>query len=52
MPDKNCSTPDSVFASILARACNLKDGIALALSITRGSDSQAKAFSLVSGTNL
>jgi CDGSH-type Zn-finger protein len=49
MPDKNYSTPDSGFASILARACGLKDGIALALSTTHRSDSQAKAFSLVSG---
>jgi CDGSH-type Zn-finger protein/truncated hemoglobin YjbI/ferredoxin len=49
MPDKNFPTPDSVFHSILARACDLKDGIALALSVTHGSDSQAKAFSLVSG---
>jgi hypothetical protein len=48
MPDKNCSTPE-LFASIQARACNLKDGIALALSITQGSDSQARAFCLVSG---
>jgi CDGSH-type Zn-finger protein/truncated hemoglobin YjbI len=49
MPDKNSPTPDSVLHSILARACDLKDGIALALSVSDRSDSQTKAFSLVSG---
>jgi DNA-binding LytR/AlgR family response regulator len=49
MPDKNSPTPDSVLHSILARACDLRDGIALALSVSDRSDSQIKAFSLVSG---
>ena len=47
MPDKNFLTPDSVFGSVLARACDLKNGIALALSTTCGSDSATKMFSLV-----
>jgi CDGSH-type Zn-finger protein/truncated hemoglobin YjbI len=49
MPDKNSPTPDSVFHSILARACDLRDRSALALSIPDQSDSQTKAFTLVSG---
>jgi hypothetical protein len=35
--------------SILARTCDLGNGIALALSVSDRSDSQTKAFSLVSG---
>jgi hypothetical protein len=49
MPDKNSPTPHSALHSILARACDLRDGIALALSVSDRSDSQTKAFSLVGG---
>ena len=49
MPDKNSPTPDSVLHSILARASDLKDRIAIALSVSDRSDSQTRAFSLVSG---
>ena len=48
MPDKNSPTPDSVLHSILARACDLRDGIALALSASERSDSQTKALTTVS----
>ena len=48
MPDKNSPTPDSVLHSILARASNLRDRIALALSVSDRSGSQTNAFSLVS----
>jgi CDGSH-type Zn-finger protein/truncated hemoglobin YjbI len=48
MCDKNSPTPDSMFHSILNRACDLKGRIALALSIPDRSDSQSKMFSLVS----
>jgi CDGSH-type Zn-finger protein/truncated hemoglobin YjbI len=38
-----------VLHSILARACDLRDGIALALAVPDRSDSQTKVFTLVSG---